>query len=387
MEECRSPSEGLLYEEKNRLKRAVRKRIRWCAAKSERLRVQRRDRLFAHQDGRRFRTLQRKKSRCSKLIVDEEVVQDPERLLKVWANHFRVLAESSLSDGQGNSDEWVEKIKRLDALSYENEEYLLDVPFTSARAVHKLKKKKARGPDGLLAEHLKAGGDAVIIWLRNILNAVVELEVIPDVMKRGVVVPVYKGGGKDPIKIDSYRGITWTSIWWPRYWSSCCRSLEVHVPGGWPSTHKSDSVQESCILCRCDLCDTRVDCKHLKGGSCVFMCLCDMQKAFDSVEYAVLLKKLFEAGVNGKLWRVLKNWYEGGSGQVRLDGRLSESFEICKQRSVLSPALFLLVMDPLLRDLQASGVGLSLNGFYAGGFLHADDIRTLATSEDSLRRW
>ena len=31
------PSEGLLYEEKNRLKRAVRKRIRWCAAKSERL--------------------------------------------------------------------------------------------------------------------------------------------------------------------------------------------------------------------------------------------------------------------------------------------------------------------------------------------------------------
>ena len=31
------------------------------------------------------------------------------------------------------------------------------------------------------------------------------------------------------------------------------------------------------------------------------MCLYDMQKAFDSVEYAVLLEKLFEAGVNGKL--------------------------------------------------------------------------------------
>ena len=34
---------------------------------------------------------------------------------------------------------------------------------------------------------------------------------------------------------------------------------------------------------------------------------------------------------------------------------------------------------------QASGVGLSVNNFYAGGFLHADDIRTLATSEASLR--
>ena len=50
------PPAGLLYEEKNRLRCAMRKRIRWCAAKSERLRVQRRDRLFAHQDGRRFRT-------------------------------------------------------------------------------------------------------------------------------------------------------------------------------------------------------------------------------------------------------------------------------------------------------------------------------------------
>ena len=117
------------------------------------------------------------------------------------------------------------------------------------------------------------------------------------------------------------------------------------------------------------------------------MCLYDLQKAFDSVEYPVLLEKLFEAGVNGKLWRVLKNWYEGGSGWVKLDGRLSESFEICrgvKQGSVLSPSPFLLVMDPLLRELQASGVGLSLNRFYAGGYLHADDIRTLATSEESL---
>ena len=56
-----------------------------------------------------------------------------------------------------------------------------------------------------------------------------------------------------------------------------------------------------------------------------------------------------------------------------------------KQGSVLSPTLFLLVMDPLLRQLQVAGVGLSINSFYAGGFLHADDIRTLATSETSLK--
>ena len=36
-------------------------------------------------------------------------------------------------------------------------------------------------------------------------------------------------------------------------------------------------------------------------------------------------------------------------------------------------------MDLLLRKLQASVVGLTVNNFYAAGFLHADDIRMLAT--------
>ena len=89
--------------------------------------------------------------------------------------------------------------------------------------------------------------------------------------------------------------------------------------------------------------------------------------------------------------RLMQSWlctYEG-SGQVRSDGRLSESFKIergVKQELILSPVLFLLIMDPLLRQLQASGVGLSVNNFYAGGFLHVDDITTLATSEESLKQ-
>ena len=88
-------------------------------------------------------------------------------------------------------------------------------------------------------------------------------------------------------------------------------------------------------------------------------------------------KKLFDVGVNGKMCRLLKSWYEAGSNQVNLDGRLSDSY------STLSPGPFLLVMDPLLRNLQASHMGLSVNNFYAGGFLHADDTRTVETSEES----
>ena len=44
------------------------------------------------------------------------------------------------------------------------------------------------------------------------MHAVVQLEVIPEVLKRCVMVLVYKAGGKDPLCIDSYRGITLISM-------------------------------------------------------------------------------------------------------------------------------------------------------------------------------
>ena len=61
----------------------------------------------------------------------------------------------------------------------------------------------------------------------------------------------------------------------------------------------------------------------------------------------------------------------------------SHSFTICRsvrQSSVLSPILFLLVMDPLLQELRQLSYGPSVCGLYLGAFSHSDDIRTLATN-------
>ena len=70
---------------------------------------------------------------------------------------------------------------------------------------------------------------------------------------------------------------------------------------------------------------------------------------------------------------------------MQINSKPSEKFST--ERGVyggLSPSFFLLVMDPLLRQLESSGLGLSINN-YMGSFLHANDIRTLTTGAESLQ--
>ena len=46
--------------------------------------------------------------------------------------------------------------------------------------------------DGVNAEYMEAGGSGILIWLRDILNAILELEANQEFLKRGIMVSVYK---------------------------------------------------------------------------------------------------------------------------------------------------------------------------------------------------
>ena len=67
----------------------------------------------------------------------------------------------------------------------------------------------------------------------------------------------------------------------------------------------------------------------MREGSWVYMCLYDLQKAF---EFPVLLDCLYKAGINGKVWRLLKAWYTGSVCCVKIGKERSVSF--CPERDV-----------------------------------------------------
>ena len=126
---------------------------------------------------------------------------------------------------------------------------------------------------------------------------------------------------------------------------------------------------------------------HARDNGKPFLYFYGVEKAFDSVELPILLKELWAIGINGKLWRIVKNWYTASSGKVKIQNHISSSLQIShcvKQGSVLSPTFFLIVIYVLLKRMRESNCGLSVRGTYMGAATNADDIRTTAPSKKSV---
>ena len=77
--------------------------------------------MLAARDSRRFRTPQWKKSRCAKLAVGGEVVQDADVLLQVWVEHFQKLMKSRVESIPDLSD-LKQKVEAMETLSHENDQ-------------------------------------------------------------------------------------------------------------------------------------------------------------------------------------------------------------------------------------------------------------------------
>ncbi len=100
-------------------------------------------------------------------------------------------------------------------------------------------------------------------------------------------------------------------------------------------------------------------------------------------------------GVGGKLLEGVRSFYENASASVRMNGELSESFNVevgVRQGCVMSPWLFNIYMDGCIRNMkirvQDLGARLNVRGVEQPlvASLYADDTVLLAENEGLLQR-
>ena len=382
--EAGRPSSGPEYLKRKECKRKVADFLAKCRAQLVRKEIQKRDELFRTKDLKRFSVL-RPKCHGSNLVVNGKHISDSPSVLDAWANHFSTLSESSISSNS-HIQEYLSQLSTIESESFSDLDSILDCSIDVEEvnlAIAHLKCRSASGIDSISPSHLKHTGPLFRRWLCSVFNALISFEEIPLSFKFGLVIPIYKGKGKDPLLPGSYRGITLSSVLVKTLeFVLLERILPVLSDRGIPQLtqtayQKGISCSDAIFSC------LEVISKYTREGDSVYSCFYDLASAFDTIEYPVLLTHLYHAGIVGKTWRLLKSWYSNSTSCVRIDGCVSREFPInrgVKQGSVLSPVLFILVMDPLLVSLRHTGCGLNLGGLYLGVFCHADDIRTLSSS-------
>ena len=202
------PRSGLLYDERRKCKCPVQHYLNQQRGNWERKRIQKRDSMFSQKHPQRFRSRNESKHIPEKLLVNGNLITDSEALLSTWASHFEAQGHSQLSSNDFRKDVH-SKVQDLEYGSFCESDEVLDVPFDVEEVEHalkRLKSKRAGGPDNLSPEHLKHYGPVFTNWLCQIYNCICELEQIPPSFKQGIVIPAFKGKGRDPLLIKSYRG-------------------------------------------------------------------------------------------------------------------------------------------------------------------------------------
>jgi len=258
-------------------------------------------------------------------------------------------------------------------------------------AIRSLSSGKSPGVDGIAAEMLRHGGDAmeralVLLCARSFGSGHVALD-----WMRGIVVPLAKEG--DPRLPSNYRPITLLSIVGKVYTSVLHARLSA-----WCERHGVLADEQGGFRagrgCPEQLytLSELVKLRRLRGRA-TFACFIDIRKAYDTVWHDGLKFRLRQVGINGRFYDAVCSLYEGCESAVRLGGRAlwTDFFPVVsgvRQGCILSPLLYSIFINSLAVELKASGHGAWIDGEglrQLAVLLYADDIVLLAESEASLQ--
>ena len=320
------------------------------------------------------------------------VEHDIDGVLKVWFDHFNELSTPKNKDSYDSehfnaTNAWVENKAGLNDIDqFLEDEFTID---DVRKAIKKLKRAKAPGYDQICAEHIQYGGENLVLLLCSLFNICIQREYVPICFRRGVQIPLYKGKNACSLDPNNYRGITllssfnklfeillWSRLehWWHdnKIISECqgaCRKKQSCI-------HSALVLQEAVATSMAD------------NNQC-FVAYFDVAKAFDSVWINGLFRQLYDLGIKGRMWRILRKAYIGFKSCVRIHSQVSEWYDLdcgIHQGGFLSSLKYIAFINSLLVDLGNANICISINGISCSPIGYADDMSAACRSKDRVDR-
>ena len=174
-------------------------------------------------------------------------------------------------------------------------------------AVRNVKSNKSSGIDNIPNEVLKQ--PSIVTLMHILLNYCFKNSVVPSAWLKGIIVPVPKGCMKDSNVPLNYRGITLLSCMSIIYTSIINKRISgfAETAGIFVEEQSGFRGNRSCLDNLFSL--TSIIRNVRNEGKSLFTAFIDMQKAFDWLDRDLLLYKLLNYGINGRIYNAVKQLY------------------------------------------------------------------------------
>ena len=234
-----------------------------------------------------------------------------------------------------------------------NDITLTEEDFTAA--ISELSATAGTGPDGFPAILLKNCKEEYSKPLTLLWRKCLDEGITPGSLKRPIIIPKFKDGSK--ADAENYRPIALTSHI-IKIFEKVLRSKLVQYL---EENHLFNKNQhgfvkgKSCLSQLLAHYDTILS--GLEEGAGVDIVYLDFSKAFDKVDFHILLNKIKKLGIGGKIGRWLYSFLTGRTQSVLVNNTLSAPTDVLSgvpQGSVIGPLLFLILIGDIDKDLAHS---------------------------------
>ena len=191
----------------------------------------------------------------------------------------------------------------------------------------------------------------LIETLCEIVNKSFARGIFPDRLKSAVVIPIFKKG--DKTLISNYRPISILTFY-SKIFEKCILirltdyiSKFSIISSSQFGFTKGKSTQDA-VVSLTELIYDSFNRKKINASICV-----DLRKAFDTIDYTILLSKLETYGIRGLPLRLIKSYLSNRTQRVKVGSDLSDPRKIAlglPQGGLLSPISFLLFINDLLNN-------------------------------------
>ena len=247
------------------------------------------------------------------------------------------------------------------------------------------REKNGKATTDIKNELLKGSNKNVSKLLTPLLKSVWETENIPSIWNEGQISSVWKGKG-DRENLSNHRGITVSSSVGTILEEIIDIRMEKAVlfTQGQAGGKKGSSTCDHLFLVRAMMTHA---CKNKQN---LFLTFYDVAKAYDQADVGNMLHIMWQAGIKGKMWRLLRNLSTNLTAKIKTNHGMSRQIKMengGKQGSRLMCRKFSKQMDTLSENFiqkYPEGVCLS-NDLKIGCLAYVDDIATAAMGMDEQK--